>query len=458
MESWDGRCDACLQAVRGLARGSYDVRLEARGEDALGCLERALVELAGQLQRRAEQADSLVRLIERVNAGLTPEEILDFVFDSFRSAIPYDRVSFALLDDDGRTLRVAWARSDNAGSEIPTGFSQDITRSSLQQILSTGQPRLLDDLETYLAEHPESEATRRLVQAGFRSSMACSLVARAKPIGFMFFSSSSRGTYTREHADTFKQIAGSLAWSLERARLYGQVVGLSEARNRLLGMAAHDLRCPLSTMKMSLPYLIDAIRPTEPNLRLLAARLDGLCLGMLATIDELVDIASVESGTLQLSRHSVALEDFLSNCLELCSPLAKAKSMTVRLEVQPELPHVFIDSVRLTRAVSNLVSNAVKFSRRGAEVLLRVEFEGERFSISVCDQGQGIPPDEMPKLFKHFSRTNVQPTEGERSAGLGLAIVKRLVEAHGGSMSVSSEVGKGSCFTMLLPLGASGGP
>ena len=113
-----------------------------------------------------------------------------------------------------------------------------------------------------------------------------------------------------------------------------------------------------------------------------------------------------------------------------------------------------MDKERINQVLNNLVGNAIKFSHKNTTITVKAEFLSEKneVRISVHDQGQGIPKDELNKIFKDFGRTSVRGTEDEKSYGLGLAIVKRILEAHGGKIWVKSEVGKGSTFTFVLPV------
>ncbi|MFH0794230.1 MAG: ATP-binding protein, partial [bacterium] len=144
---------------------------------------------------------------------------------------------------------------------------------------------------------------------------------------------------------------------------------------------------------------------------------------------------------------------FLREAYETDQLLAQAKSITLKLDLQPNLPKVQMDPNRIGQVVNNLITNAIKFSFPESEITLRARTaEGEQVEISVEDQGQGIPEDEIPKMFREFGRLSVRPTAGESSTGLGLAIVKRMVEAHGGRIWVQSQHGVGSVFTFALPI------
>ena len=132
--------------------------------------------------------------------------------------------------------------------------------------------------------------------------------------------------------------------------------------------------------------------------------------------------------------------------------LAKGKSINLKLNLESNLPEISLDRNRISQVINNLITNAIKFSYPETEIALSAVRRGGEVIISVADQGQGIPPDEIPKLFADFTKTSVRPTGGEKSTGLGLAIAKRMVEAHKGRIWVESQVGKGSTFSFTLPL------
>jgi signal transduction histidine kinase len=111
-----------------------------------------------------------------------------------------------------------------------------------------------------------------------------------------------------------------------------------------------------------------------------------------------------------------------------------------------------MDPDRIDQVINNLITNAIKFSQPKSRIVLRAVLSQDSIAISVVDQGPGIPPAEISKMFQYFGRTNVLPPAGEKSTGLGLAIAKRMVEAHGGKIGVVSQPGQGSTFTFTLPL------
>jgi signal transduction histidine kinase len=165
-------------------------------------------------------------------------------------------------------------------------------------------------------------------------------------------------------------------------------------------------------------------------------------------IQDLVDAARQEGGQLHLERQPVLLQTYLPELFQRATTVMETSR--VRLDLPGDLPAVFADYNRLERIITNLLSNALKYSGPGAPVLVRARRIAAEVEVAVIDQGRGIAPDDLPHLFERFYRA-----KGERATegiGLGLYITKQLVEAHGGRIWVESEVGNGSTFMFTLPL------
>ncbi len=232
-------------AVVTMQEGDFDISVPAGVDDEVARLGKALNDLARVLDNRFEEGEKLARVTERANAGLVLEEVLNFVYDAFRSIIPFDRIGLALIEDGGEVVRARWARSEATGIRLKEGYAAPLEGSSLQAILQTGEPRIINDLEIYLSEHPQSDSTRRIVQEGMLSSLTCPLIALRKPIGFIFFSSKKIHTYKDLHQELFLRIAGQLSMILEKSRLYQQVIELNrqllDAQSALEHRATHDV-------------------------------------------------------------------------------------------------------------------------------------------------------------------------------------------------------------------------
>lgn len=449
----DPRIAKYIQALEAIQHGDFQVEIPTEKDDEIGHLGVALVALGRTLKREFDEINVMSRVIEQINAGLTLEEVLNLVYDSFQSILPYNRIGFSLLEPDGKEVTAIWARSDGMEMQITKGYSAPLQGSSLAEIIRTGKPRILNDLQEYLREHPKSESTRKVLQEGIRSSLTCPLIAKGKPVGFLFFSSIEPNAYQNAHVESFLSIAGQLALIVEKGRLYERLVVLNDLKNKFLGIAAHDLRNPIAGIVGYATILerglLGAI--SEPQMNIVH-RISSICIRMQKLVEDLLDVSAIESGNLDLKREWIDLHLFLQEQFETAQMLAQVKSIKMQMEIGDDIPKVFVDPGRLAQVISNLVNNAIKFSHPQTLVTLQAWFEDREVCVAVKDRGQGIPHEELGNLFRDFGKTSVRPTDGEKSTGLGLAIVKRLVEAHGGRIWVESEVGSGSTFIFSLPV------
>ena len=252
-----------------------------------------------------------------------------------------------------------------------------------------------------------------------------------------------------------RQIAAQLELRRTRRKLSDQnqeLTQLNAQKNQFIGMAAHDLRNPLQVIegysKLLLNGVAGEINPMQSK------ALDAVtknCNFMLHLINDLLEISSLESGEVQLSLHSVDIGKLVEKNVSLNRLLAEAKKIRLDFEASGEMPVVQADEFRIEQVCNNLISNAIKFSHSGTTVHVRLERLDGAVRLSVQDEGQGIPAQELEKLFQPFATSSVKGTAGEASTGLGLYIVKRIVEAHGGSVTVDSTPGVGSTFSLTLP-------
>lgn len=405
---------------------------------------------------REKELKTLLSITHQINTGLTVEKVLDYAYKTLHVIIPYDRIGFSLLEENDTVLRAYWACSKSPVIRIGKNYSAAMKGSSLEKVLQTREPRILNDLEAYLRDHPDSRSTKDIVAEGMRSSLTCPLIASGKPIGFLFFSSTEPHKYQDAHVGLFREIADQIALTLEKSRLYEQVVRFNDLKNKFLGMAAHDLRNPITVIKGYADLLEDgSLGDLAPDQKRSIRIIVKHCDKMLSMIRDLLDISVIESGHLAIERQEIDLTAYLKESSQDDALLAKSKSIEFVLEIPEDLPRVSMDPNRIDQVINNLVTNAIKFSKPGSRIVLRAALLKSEVAISVTDQGQGIPREEISKMFQYFGRTSILPTAGEKSTGLGLAIAKRMVEAHGGKIGVESRPGQGSTFTFTLPLKSS---
>lgn len=234
----------------------------------------------------------------------------------------------------------------------------------------------------------------------------------------------------------------------ELAKKNAQLTQLNQEKNRFLGIAAHDLRNPLHAILMLSDFLLDECTEGEQKEFLEEIRSSSTFMARL--IDDLLDVAKIESGQVALELAMCDINDLLEATIKRQNLMASRKQVEINLVGQP-LPPALIDISKIEQVLNNLIGNALKFSLPGGQIDVRVRAADERFEIEVQDWGVGIPPEIQSRLFTAFAKGQTG-TAGERSTGLGLVIVKRIVQAHGGEIHVESRLGEGSTFTVQLPI------
>ena len=228
---------------------------------------------------------------------------------------------------------------------------------------------------------------------------------------------------------------------------------LNKLKNEFIGMASHDLRNPLQVINgYSIMLLKKGIGELNPEQERFISVIKSKSEFMVKLIDDLLSISKIEAGKLNLKPEETDLVDLLQRNIEFNRLLLDQKQIRILLFAEGDLPRVMVDPAKIEQVLNNLIANAGKFSAPRTTVEVRVERNDAEVMVSIKDQGQGIPANELNRLFTPFERLSIKSTAGEEGTGLGLAIVKKVVEGHGGRICVVSEPGKGSTFSFTLPL------
>ena len=231
-------------------------------------------------------------------------------------------------------------------------------------------------------------------------------------------------------------------------KMYGEAERIIDAREEILRIVAHDLRNPLNTISMAADLLLeDTKQEASRASQLRIMKRSGERMNRL--IQDLLSVTTIEAGRLSIAPKKISLNELLHEACELLEPIAREKSITLTVNAAADLPPVRADASRVLQVFSNLVGNAVKFTPSGGAITLSAMRADGKVQCSVADNGPGIPAAQIPRLFGKFW----QAKRGDgRGVGLGLAIARGIVEAHGGTITVDSEEGKGSVFTFALPV------
>jgi signal transduction histidine kinase len=231
------------------------------------------------------------------------------------------------------------------------------------------------------------------------------------------------------------------------AKKNAQLVQLNQEKNRFLGIAAHNLRNPLSTIMGFSEFLLEDAEDEET--REFLGVIHSSSEFMARLIDDLLDVAKIESGQVQLDYAPVDMNALLAESVARNRLLSARKNVEIDLSGEG-IPATVVDRSKIEQVINNLISNAVKFSTPGSQVEVRMQGDDDLFRLEVQDWGTGIPADVQSNLFTPFQKGQMG-TAGEKSTGLGLIIVKRIVEGHGGCIRLESAVDEGTTFFVSIP-------
>ncbi len=228
---------------------------------------------------------------------------------------------------------------------------------------------------------------------------------------------------------------------------------IDEMKSELISVVSHELRTPLTSIKAYTETLLDNIK--NPAFQLhekFLGIINEECDRLTRIVNDVLDLSRMDSGRRRIKAESLNLDRLLDEVLPTVEPQLLAKSLTVNRAFAPGLPSLEADADLLKQVLVNLINNAAKFSRESTAVTIHATTVGERMQIIVEDRGMGIPQDKLSRVFERFYRVEEGGAERVGGSGLGLAIVKSVVELHGGTIRVESELGQGSRFVLELPL------
>ena len=246
-------------------------------------------------------------------------------------------------------------------------------------------------------------------------------------------------------AVAFNQMAARLEAADQKQR------ELERLRADLIAWVGHDLQTPLASIRAILEALADGMvdEPQTVSRYLNTAQRDVRSLS--ALIDDLFQMAQLDAGGLQLDRADASLADLISDTLESFSELASRQEVKLEGNADPNVDSVFMDTQRIGRVLNNLVGNALRHTPAGGQVTVTARRTASGVEVNVRDSGEGIRPADIPHIFERFYRGEKSRSRLTGGAGLGLAIARGIVEAHGGTMQVESEVARGTTFSFTLP-------
>lgn len=433
-----------------LARAVATQIAQAVAREALFEAERRARQAA---ERSAERTRRLQVVTSRLTRAMLPSEVATVMIEEGGDAVGALSCAVWFVDPAERRLVLSNSRGYSAAtlervSNMPLDPAIPIADAAL-----TNAAVWLATPEEYAARYPASHQ-RSVTFADPNSlrtvAIAClPLVIEQRTLGVIAFSFSEPQRFADDDRGYLLALSQQCAQAVERARLFEAEQRARVAREDVLAVVSHDLRNPLSTIVMGAASLsaLDAGDKT-PRLTSTTERIQRATQRMSRLIDDLLDFGSIQSGQLAIAPKEHAANDLALGALETFQAAAEERDIRMDLCVAADAPAVACDYDRVVQALSNLLSNALRFTPAGGSIVIGAEPLESEVVFFVKDSGAGIAEEELPHLFERYWRGKKSRYKG---VGLGLTIAKGIVAAHGGRIWVESKLGEGAQFFFTLP-------
>jgi signal transduction histidine kinase len=414
---------------------------------------RSAMESARLFQARERENERLLAL-QRASATVatrsTTREVIDDVLRIASQLLSEASASLYLWDRKFEVLRLA-QNADRAGREVSSVLGKGEGMSG--ELLARLDPLVVNDYPSW------SGASQIGIETGLRAVLAVPLVRSGELLGAIVLRSYDANTsFTLDDARLLGLFGDQAVAALANAEAFErQRVAMEElekvnrAKSEFVSIVSHEFRTPLTGIQGFSEMMRDEdLTPEEVKEYASDINTDAQRLNRMIT--EMLDLDKMEAGRMTLHLEPTDLNAIVRDAAERLRP--NAPSHPITLTLAPDLPQLQGDRDRLTQVVSNLLSNAMKYSPTGGEIVVSTASDDGTVRLSVIDHGIGIPADKLETIWERYARIESSTTRGIQGTGLGLPIVRQIVTMHGGRVWAESEIGRGSVFHVVLPLAA----
>ena len=414
---------------------------------------RLLAQTDSALQERVKELFMLQQLDRDLNTTLEPNEVLAITLD-WALRICDGTAGAIILADEGGLPTMRAVRGYDQESKIMTIGPTTFKASLIGQVLSSGKPLVTDNVQAsshYIAASSQTQ-----------SQLTLPIIHQKKTLGALAIESDQLGAFDPITAETAVRVTNHASAAIANALLYAQVNEANQAKSEFVSMVSHELKTPMTSMRGYTDLLLsgmmgDLTEQQQKFLEIIAQNIQR----MGRQVQDLTDISRIETGHLHMTLGSTTFANVVSETLPSVQGLADEKDIKLSLDIPADLPLINGDKERLVQVLTNLISNAIKYSPANTEVMVHFEtavitpphqtIPRPMVVCTVQDQGYGISAEDQQKLFTKFFRAEDPNIRQAKGTGLGLSITKGIIELHGGQIWLESEAGQGTTFFFAIP-------
>jgi signal transduction histidine kinase len=408
------------------------------------------------LAERVQELHTMQLIDRQLNATLDLTRVMDLTLEHAMDAVNASTGVVGVINEEGTGLHLLTQR----GTPTELGRLQDqvwpIERGNLGRVARTGKPVVADDVQ--------KDRRSNTVVAQTRSQMTVPILYQGEVHAVISLESPQPDAFSQHELDFIIRLADHAAIAIENARLYEQAQAANQAKTEFMSVASHELKVPMTSIKGYAKLLIlgaggDLNEQQRGFLNIISSNVDR----MDRLVSDLLDVSRIEAGRLRVEMGRVDLHTVIDTVIQSVRAEIDAKQLALEVDIPATLPPVWGDKERIIQILTNLISNAYKYTPDGGYIYVAVNGQAnagssDRLVISVRDTGVGISPDDQKRLFTKFFRADDPRVRDVPGTGLGLSITKSLVEIHGGEITFQSERDRGTTFTFTLPIAGRNDP
>ncbi|MFP4473192.1 MAG: sensor histidine kinase [Candidatus Omnitrophota bacterium] len=423
-----------------------------------------------ELDKRLNGLDALQKISRLISTSLDKTEILHLLKKSPLTDLGFEKFFVLLFNTD---------------DELECGTSYHCSPEEIAECLEMFrmQPEIIDSLkerQTISTISSSKEGQEFFADIFHTKHFVISPMMSQKHVIGVLIATSHSPTYavTEGDEEIISILADQIGQSLENARLFEEAYRssqslemkvqertkqlsetlahlkqISKAKSDFISAVSHELRTPLTSIKGYASILISGkVGDIPDKVRDRLQKINKHSDSLVQLINNLLDISRIESGGTEMRTRPQPISPVVEEVADLLAPQLKEKEITLVREISRDLPPAHFDTSQIERVLINLISNAVKFTPQGGTIKFSAQPKGSYAELAVADNGIGIKPDDVARLFNEFYRVENQINQNVKGTGLGLSLAKKIVEAHGGRMWVESEYGSGATFFFTVPI------